>query len=366
MTRSPNEKNWFEPLDPSGTSFDAAFEIGESYSGMNVRIPVHVRRSPNDGPTVFVTAALHGDELNGTGAIRQLILDSTFQPTKGTVILIPVLNVLAYDRHSRYLPDRRDLNRCFPGSPQGTLAGRMARHIYDELVSRCDFGIDLHTAALRRTNFPNVRADMTNKSVAKIAKAFGVPLIISNRGPEGSFRRVATEAGCSTITFEGGEVWKVESTICEYIVRGVRNVLCRLGMLQDSLAEPASQSVVGQTKWVRADYGGFLRFHVAPGDVIEAGQPLATNTTLLGQEKNQLVAPFAAVVLGMTTLPSVSPGDPVCHLGQLSPAELQQTRQPGRSLHDSLHRRTKTELATNVHVVEPQDHPFLNDETENR
>ncbi|MCH5376123.1 MAG: succinylglutamate desuccinylase/aspartoacylase family protein, partial [Planctomycetes bacterium] len=115
---------------------DVKLAVSESYSGMTVRIPLHIRRGPRDGPTVFVTAALHGDEINGTGAVRQLVQDPDFRLLKGNIILVPVLNILSFDRHARYLPDRRDLNRCFPGSARGSLASRMARTIFDEIVSR--------------------------------------------------------------------------------------------------------------------------------------------------------------------------------------------------------------------------------------
>jgi len=153
--------------------------IGESYSGMTVQIPIHIRRASEPGPAVFVTAALHGDEINGTGAVRNLIQDQTLNLVRGTLILVPVLNLLSFDRHSRYLPDRRDLNRCFPGSETGSLASRMARTIFDQIVMRCDYGIDLHTAAVRRTNYPTVRGDLSIPEVRRIAEAFATYLELS-------------------------------------------------------------------------------------------------------------------------------------------------------------------------------------------
>jgi predicted deacylase len=144
---------WYGEAIPAGASHNVQLAVSESYSSMTVRIPIHVRRAVEDGPVVFVTAALHGDEINGTGAVRQLIQDPGFRLLRGTVIFVPVLNILAFERHDRYLPDRRDLNRSFPGSAQGSLARRMARIIFKEIVSRCDYGIDLHTAAVRRTNY---------------------------------------------------------------------------------------------------------------------------------------------------------------------------------------------------------------------
>ena len=243
-----------------GESKDVFLAVSESYSGMTVKIPVHIRRAQEDGPVVFVTGALHGDEINGTGAIRQLAQSEDLELVKGTVILIPVLNILAFDRHSRYLPDRRDLNRSFPGTSTGSLASRMARTIFDEVVSRCDYGIDLHTAAVRRTNYPNVRGDMNNPEVNRIAEAFGCEVIINSKGPLKSFRREACEAGCHTIVMEGGEVFKVEPGIVQTAVRGVRNVLSELDMLDEPPEHADYQVVVKQSKWIRARKVAFSNF----------------------------------------------------------------------------------------------------------
>lgn len=335
-----------------GESRDVKLAIGESYSGMTVRVPLHIRRAKKNGPVVFVTAALHGDEINGTGTIRQLIQDDELKILKGSVILVPVLNLLAFDRHSRYLPDRRDLNRCFPGSSTGSLAARMANTVFQEIVSRCDYGIDLHTAAVRRTNYPNVRADLSKKPIRRLAEAFGSELILNGKGPQGAFRREACAAGCPSIIMEGGEVWKVEPRIVESASRGVRNVLRELGMLAGDIESPNYQVIIEKTKWVRAERGGFLQFHVAPGDIVEAKQPLATNTNLLGHERSMLRAPFDGVVVGMTTLPAVSPGEPVCHLGQLPTGTKAETLRRLRTEESGLEERVVEDLASNVMVVE--------------
>ena len=335
-----------------GESRDLTLAVSESYSGMTVRIPVHIRRAEVDGPVVFVTAALHGDEINGTGAIRQLVQDAEFKLKRGSVIFIPVLNILGFDRHSRYLPDRRDLNRSFPGSSSGSLASRMARTLFDEIVTRCDFGIDLHTAAVRRTNYPNVRADFKTPELRNLAEAFGCEILINGAGPKGAFRREATKAGCPTIVMEGGEVWKVEPGIVESATRGVKNVLRFLEMLDGNQDSPEYQVVIEKSKWIRAERGGFLQFHVKPGDVIQKDQPIATNTTLLGRERSVLHSPFDAIVIRMTTLPATSPGEPVCNLGKLpkgtKPVALKRLRRE----EDGLEERLTEELASNVLVVE--------------
>ena len=346
---------WDGTTIPPGGSCDLDLEVGESSSGTSIRIPLHVRRGLEDGPVVFVTAALHGDEINGTGAVRALVQDDSFQLKAGSVILVPVLNVPGFERHSRYLPDRRDLNRCFPGTVDGSLASRLAYSIFDEIVRRSDYGIDLHTAAVRRTNVPTVRADMSRPEVRRIAEAFGSELILNGKGPKKGLRPTACAAGCPTIVLEGGEVWKVEPTIVECAVQGVKNVLVELGMLDGAPQLPRYQITVKTTKWVRAERGGFLQFHVAPGEIVGKDQPLASNTSLLGREQNVLASPFDGVILGMTTLPAVSPGEPVCHVGRMSKRARFAFERLAREQDDSLHERVLDDLAANVTVVEPTE-----------
>jgi uncharacterized protein len=206
----------------------------------------------------------------------------------------------------------------------------MARIIFREIVGRSDFGIDLHTAAIRRTNYPNVRADVASPEVRRLAEWFGAEYIVGGQGPNGALRSEACRAGCPTIVMEGGEIWKVEPEVVAYAARGVKNVLRGLQMLEGEIERPPYQLVIEKSKWIRADRGGFLRFHVAPGDLVEKGQPIATNTSLLGAVQNTLHAPFDGVVIGMASLPATGPGEAVCNLGRLpdgtTPAQLRSWR----------------------------------------
>lgn len=355
----PNRKKsideWNGEAIAPGESRDVKFAVSESYSGMIVQIPLHIRRAVEPGPVVFMTAALHGDEINGTGAIRNLLHDEEMQLKRGAVIMVPVLNLPAFERHSRYLPDRRDLNRSFPGSSTGSLASRMARAIFEEIIGRCDYGIDLHTAAVRRTNYPNVRADLADPEVRKLAEAFGSELILDGKGPEGALRREACKAGCPTIIMEGGEVWKVEPSIVDAATRGIKNVLRSFGMLEGEPERPHYQILCDHTKWIRADRGGFLQFHIGPGDIVEKDQPLATNATLLGGERTVLASPFDGIVVGMTTLPAVSPGEPVCHLAELPVGVKPATLLKRRNKDEVWEEKTMEDLATNILVVEPEE-----------
>ncbi len=358
MDKAESQKtigNWFgEKIEP-GESRNVQLTVGESYSSMAIQIQLHIRRGIEDGPVVFVTAALHGDELNGCGAVRQLIQDEDFQLQRGSIILVPVLNLPAFERHSRYLPDRRDLNRSFPGTPDGSLASRMAHTIFSELVSRCNYGIDLHTASVRRTNYPTIRADLSQPEVRRIAEAFGSEIIINGKGPKNSFRREACTAGCPTIIMEGGEVWKVEPGIVETAVRGIKNVLHELKMIEVKTEPPPYQVIIEKSKWIRAERGGFLDFHIQPGDILEKGDPITTSTTILGDDQSTLVAPFNGVVMGMTSLPSLSPGEPICNLGKLpkkyKPTELTKLR----SREGGLEQQVADELGSNVLVVDPPE-----------
>lgn len=336
-----------------GSRTSLAITVSRSYAGAPVKLPLHVWRGKKKGPTVFISGGVHGDELNGTGVIRELILDPPFELRAGSLILIPVLNILAFEQLSRYSPDRRDLNRCFPGFTQGSLSSRLARVIHDNIVSRSDYGIDLHTAAARRTNFPNIRADLSNEGSAMLADLFGAELVIDTKGPRGTLRREAQEAGCPTIVLEAGEVWKVEPSVVEYTLHGIESVLAGLGMVKGEVRKAPFKVVAEARKWIRATAGGFLQFHVRPGEMVEKGAPLATNTSLVGETQNVLTAPDDAIVLGMTTLPAVLPGDPVCHLAFPSRRLFKRAeRAVGKLDEDHVLVRLQEDLASSVLVSE--------------
>jgi uncharacterized protein len=352
--KSPHE--WGEVSIPAGEAVEVSLPVTESYSSLTIPIPVVVVRGKSEGPVGFISAALHGDEINGTGMIRSLLRDHALKLERGTLILVPVVNILGFERHSRYLPDRRDLNRSFPGSARGSLANRMAKRIFDEIISRCDFGIDLHTAAVRRTNFPNVRAEMKRPEVARLVEAFGCEVILNSRGPAGSLRREATARGCPVFILEAGEIWKVEPSVVEFGVRRILSLLSTLEMISTAPSRrPGCQLVLDDTRWIRASRGGFLRFHISPGDIIRQGAALATYTTLTGVETGVIHAPQHAIVLGMTTLPCISPGDPICHLGLIPDQFEEFAAHRARAREGSMQLRLIQDLSTNVRVVDPSN-----------
>lgn len=336
-----------------GERADLNLTVSKSYGGTSVKVPVHVWRGEEPGPSVFISAAVHGDEMNGTGTIRHLIQDHPFHLRSGTLVLVPVVNILGFEQLSRYSPDRRDLNRSFPGSRKGSPTSRLAHAVFSNIVARCDYGIDLHTAALRRTNYPNARADMEQEATARLATLFGAELLLNTPGPVGSLRRAAVNAGCATMILEAGEVWKVEPAVVEYALRGIRNVLVGLKMIEGEIAQPAFRVVAEETKWLRAEKGGFLKFHAHPGDTVNEGDPISTTTSLAGKNLNTILAPREAIVLGMTTLPAVSPGDPVAHLAFPShKAFKKMERVLGKLPEHHLLSRLRDDLASNVMVSE--------------
>ncbi|MDF1810257.1 MAG: succinylglutamate desuccinylase/aspartoacylase family protein [Phycisphaerales bacterium] len=355
MSSDRSSESWVGSQVQPGESASLSVTVSEGYSGTEIMTPVYVWRGIKEGPTVSITAAVHGDEINGTGAIRHIIRQKPFELNSGTLVLVPVVNLLGFERHSRYLPDRRDLNRSFPGSSEGSLASRLARSFFDQIVRQCDYGIDLHTAAVRRTNFPNVRADLSDERVAPFARAFGAELILDGKGPKGSLRASACKIGCPTIILEAGEVWKVEPGVVEYAVRGIRNCLRHLEMVDGQPVEPAFRIETKTTKWIRATQGGFLEFHVSPGEMVEKNHPIATNTDLMGDEQNVIYAPRSGVVLGMTTLPSVAPGDPICHLAFPKKGMFKKVEKTVSKLgDDSLHERVRDDLARNIRIVDSE------------
>ncbi len=337
-------------IDP-GQVLDIRLKISETYTGDPIAMALRVVRAAKPGPTLFICAAIHGNEISGTGIVHELMFQKTLQLTKGTVILIPVVNIFGFETNQRNLPDRRDLNRFFPGNLKGSLASRIAAIFTREIVRKCDYGIDLHSAAQQRTNYPNVRGDFSLPAVKKIARAFGSELLVPNKGPMGSLRRSACRARCFTINVEAGAPSKMAPSVIEFGVQGVENVLIELGMLKGSPSKPLYQVQLEKTTWVRAQVGGILRFHILPGDLVESGQALATNYGILGKEQNILRSPVNGLVLGMATMPTVKPGEPVCHLG-IPTTPLSKIRQrlkkPPLS---SLHRKIRRQLASDISFV---------------
>lgn len=304
-----------------GETAELRLKVAESYTSEPVAIPVTVVRG-GPGPILFVTATVHGDELNGVGILRDLLYDTDFSSLRGTLIAVPVVNVPGFLVQDRRLPDRRDLNRSFPGGPKGSLTSRLADILFREVVRQSDFGIDLHTGGGERTNYPQVRADLSDPRVAELADAFGIPLVVGGEGPEGSLRRTAAAAGVPTVVYEAGSARRLERPFIGVGIAGILNVMRSLRMLPGEPVQPPLRLRIERTTWVRAQAGGILDLQVELGQPLRRGTPISLNTSPFGRGRSLVKSPYGGLVLGLTQLPLVHSGDPICHLARLEAGEL--------------------------------------------
>lgn len=307
VTISPGERKTLE------------LPAGQLYTHTPVNIPLQVVHGRRAGPCLVVTAAVHGDEINGAEIIRRLLRQQMLNRMAGTLIAMPVVNVLAFTARSRYLPDRRDLNRSFPGSESGSMASRLAYLVRSELIARATHVIDLHTAAVHRENLPQVRADLGNPDDETLARAFGLPVVIDSPLIEGSLRSAAREAGVPVVTYEGGEALRFDETAIRAGLQGVIRVMRELHMLPPSRRRrpaPEPQYVSDSSSWVRAGQDGLFRASVALGARVAEGQPLGWISDPFGASQQPVEATFPGLVIGRTNLPLVHEGEALFHVAR--------------------------------------------------
>jgi len=292
------------------------------YTETTVNMPVHVVHGRRDGPALFVSAAVHGDEINGVEIIRRLILQPQLKKLRGTLLVVPIVNVFGFHNQSRYLPDRRDLNRSFPGREEGSLAARLAHIFLTEVVMRADFGIDLHTAAIHRDNLPQIRADMSLEVLGPLAKVFAAPVLIHSAPPVGSLRASAASGQVPIVVYEAGEALRFDEVSIRIGLRGVINVMRELGMLTLKRKPPKQTVVLRSTAWVRAPSSGIARMLAKLGDVVSKGDVLANVGDAGGNGEEHILAPFEGVIIGRANLPLVYEGEAVFHIGRTRQASL--------------------------------------------
>ncbi len=286
----------------------------ESFAGSDVDTPVLATRGSTPGPTVCLVAGVHGDELNGIEIVRKLVEGLTPRRISGMVVAVPVANLHGFRRSSRYLPDRRDLNRFFPGSPTGSAASRIAWSLWDGVVRHCNFLIDLHTGSFHRTNLPHVRTDVDDPRSLALARGFGTALILDDDGQDGTLRRAARVAGIAAITYEAGEPLRFQEREIARGVEGVRNVLASLGMSDDAPVA-LSPRVYRRTRWVRVDDGGIFFTRRKLGESVRPGDLLGTVTDPVSNERKRVEAPARGRIIGMAVSQVVIPGFAAFHLG---------------------------------------------------
>ncbi|MEZ5852622.1 MAG: succinylglutamate desuccinylase/aspartoacylase family protein [Hyphomicrobiaceae bacterium] len=287
-----------------------------------VTLPVHVLHGPRPGPAMFISAAIHGDELNGVEIIRRVL--RTLQPgaISGTLLAIPVVNAYGFIGRSRYLPDRRDLNRSFPGSASGSLAARLAHLFLNQVVRRCRFGIDLHTAAVHRVNLPQIRAQtLRNPQARALAAAFGAPVVLESPERPGSLRRAARDTGTDVLVYEGGEGLRFDEFAIKAGVDGIGNVMLQAGMLElpDGFEPPPPDMTrqpvfANASKWVRAPDGGVFRTVKRIGHAVSEGETIGVVANPYEDSQTEIKSPRRGIVVGSTTLPIVNMGDALFHI----------------------------------------------------
>jgi hypothetical protein len=305
-----------------GESRKLRFAISQTYLGDPVRIPVTVVNGTEPGPTCFLSAAVHGDELNGIEVVREVADEWNHEAVHGCLVCLPVLNVPGFVTQQRYLPIyERDLNRAFPGEETGTSAARIAGHVYENFVAPCDFGIDFHTSTRGRTNTFHVRADVEDEAVARLAHAFGSNVIIASEGAEGTLRREATVDGVPTITVEMGQAHRFERPLIEDALEGVRSVFAEYGLYPgESVRWPGWRTVIegwGQRTWLRADAGGIVDMHHDRGALVHDGEVICTITSPFKTDETTVRAPFTGLLVGVLENPVVYPGNPLCHVAEI-------------------------------------------------
>jgi predicted deacylase len=294
--------------------------VGMLHTRVPVQMPVWVIHGRRPGPRLFISAAIHGDELNGIEIIRR-VRARPLKGLQGTLLLVPVVNVFGLLQHSRYLPDRRDLNRSFPGSERGSLAARLAHLFMTEIVERCTHGIDLHTGAVHRSNLPQIRAQLDDAETRALATAFGAPVVLDSRLRDGSLREAAAERGIPTLIYEAGEALRFDEMSIRVGVAGIVEVMRTLGMLRrkpGARARPAQPVIADGSHWVRAPAGGILRTAIRLGQRVGTGELLGRVSDPFGADEVRVDAPHEGIIIGRNSLPLVNGGDALFHVARVA------------------------------------------------
>lgn len=300
---------------PSGEMRRLTWSSGSAIEGFAVPTPVMVVNGKGAGPVLCLTAAVHGDELNGIEVVRRVVDELDPEELNGAVIGVPIVNLQGFYRGSRYLPDRRDLNRYFPGNARGSAATRTAYSFFTQVIASCSALIDLHTGSLNRTNLPQVRADLRHAEVTRLTQAFGATVVLHSVGERGSLRRAATEAGVPAVTFEMGEPMRVQQEQVDHGVKAVETLLYSLGMTRERRYWGDPEPVYYASRWVRVDHGGLLFSDVGLGERITEGELLGTVTDPISNAEYRVYAPVSGRVLGMALNQVVLPGFAAYRIG---------------------------------------------------
>lgn len=288
------------------------------YSHAPMSLPLQVVHGRRDGPCLFVSAALHGDEINGVEIIRRLLHLPLLKKLRGTLLAVPIVNVYGFINRSRYLPDRRDLNRSFPGSEKGSMAARLAELFMEEIVTRSDYGIDLHTGAIHRENLPQIRANLDDPDTARIASAFHVPVLLNSDLRDGSLRQVAAERGIPILLYEAGEALRFDERAIRAGVKGIVAVMRQIAMLPASsrLRRPTDPLIARTSSWIRAGCSGILRTTAPLGARVRKDEVIGVISDPFGQQEHEVLATSPGIIIGRTNLPLANEGEGLFHIAR--------------------------------------------------
>lgn len=302
---------------PPGTRAKVELPLAQLYTQTPLNVPIHVIHGRRPGPVLMVSAAIHGDELNGVEIIRRLLRHSSLRRLSGTILAVPVVNVFGFIHKTRYLPDRRDLNRCFPGSESGSLGARMAWQFKTQVLDRATHAVDLHTGAIHRANLPQIRADLSSEQTAAMAQAFGVPVVINSVLGEGTLREVAEAQGIPVITYEAGEALRFDESAIRAGVKGVLNVIQHLGMTGSRRTRaPREPNIARSSSWVRAERDGVFLPLAALGAWLKPGQLIGRISSPFGGDDVDIESPCAGILVGRNNLPLVNEGEALYHIAR--------------------------------------------------
>jgi predicted deacylase len=300
-----------------GTRSKFSFIPNRSFEASYLNMPVFVGRGTKPGPTLCLTAGVHGDELNGVEVARRAFANADLQKMRGTLIVLPAINAEGVRTGNRYLSDRRDLNRAFPGSAGGSIASIIAHAVFTKVLGHCDALVDLHTASNNRANIPQIRADLTDPTIRELAIHFGLGIVVAGSGPDGSLRREAAKAGVAAIIYEAGEPYRFQEEEISRGVQGVANVMAFLDMVDRKEQEIPDARIYQKSKWVRAGtrQGGFFFPTAKLGNIVQAGDVLGTVVDPLTDESHKVVSPISGEIIGMAVPQPVLSGYALFHLG---------------------------------------------------
>lgn len=284
-----------------------------------VTMSIHIVHGSRPGPVLFVSGGIHGDEVIGTEIIRRLLRTDAIGALKGTLIAVPIVNAFGFINHSRYLPDRRDLNRVFPGSETGPLASRLANMFMNEIVARSDMGIDLHSAAIHRINYPQLRVDNDDERLRELADVFGAPIVMRAPLREGSLRKAAADMGKPVLLYEAGEGLRFDELSVRAGLAGILRIMRHLKMIgARGVSKPKTNpQFCPSSRWLRAPSGGLLRTYKADGMLVERGELLGSVSDPFGEAERHITAPFDGILVGRAVMPIVNEGDAVFHLARV-------------------------------------------------